>query len=390
MSLTEHIKIAGKHVIRAAMSLTRIVPVKQNRVLFTNYFGKSGYGDNLKYIADEMVNQHLDVEMFWAVKRDFKGTLPDNITVVRIGTFSWLKVLVTAKFWIDNEREHLYIYKKPEQFYLQTWHGGLALKKIEMDALDSYPEKASYLAERKHDNKLVNAYVSNSQFCTDMYRDAFRYQGDIWETGYPRNDILVKGDQVKYRQKVGEYFSIPENAYVVMYAPTYRKDKSLTAFDIDFDLLRQTIETQYQRPCYILYRLHPNIADKNGLINYTATDLNASKYADIQELMVASDMLITDYSSVMFEFSYQQKPCLLYASDLEDYMDDRSFYFDYHTLPYPMATNNQQLQENIVNFNLPAYQAKLQTFFNEVGLFEPGDASKRVVDLLNKVAQGKN
>lgn len=385
MSLIEHIKIAGKYVIRAAMSLTRIIPVKQNRVLFTNYFGKSGYGDNLKYIADEMIKQNLGMEMFWAVKRDFKGTLPNNVTVVRIGTFAWLKALVTAKLWIDNEREHLYIYKKPEQFYLQTWHGGLALKKIEMDALDSYPEQASYLAERKHDNNIVNAYVSNSDFCTNMYRDAFRYTGDIWETGYPRNDILIKGNQATYRQKVCDYFSIPENAYIVMYAPTYRKDKSLTAFDIDFNLLRQTLEKRFKRPCYILYRLHPNIADKNDLIEYTITDLNASKYDDIQELMVAADMLITDYSSVMFEFSYQQKPCLLYASDLDDYMADRSFYFDYHTLPYPMARNNQQLQELIDKFDLAAYQSQVQAFFKQVGLFEPGNASERVVDRLKQV-----
>lgn len=367
------------------MSFTRIIPVNKKRFFFSNYFGKSGFGDNLKYIAEELHARDSSFEIFWAVEKNYVGNFPDYVKVVKNGSLAWLLAVITSKYWIDNERKHLYVYKKPQQFYLQTWHGGVALKQIELDAVESYPEKASYIVERKHDNKIANAFISNSDFCTNMYRNAFNYQGDIWQIGYPRNDILIKNDNQEARRKVIEYFSLAKDSMTVLYAPTYRKDKNVDVYDLDFREISAAFESKYGKKCVFLVRLHPNLVSKAGLIKYNSKIINASEYDDIQELMVASDVLITDYSNVMFEFSYQKKPCFLYAPDFEEYLQDRELYFEYNTLPYPIAFDNQQLINNIENFNNDKYEHKVSELLESINITEKGNASKVTVDKLLSV-----
>lgn len=121
------------------------------------------------------------------------------------------------------------------------------------------------------------------------------------------------------------------------------------------------------------------------MIKYNSKIINASEYDDIQELMVASDVLITDYSNVMFEFSYQKKPCFLYAPDFEEYLQDRELYFEYNTLPYPIAFDNQQLINNIENFNNDKYEHKVSELLESINITEKGNASKVTVDKLLSV-----
>lgn len=385
MKIKEYLKILIKYIILFLMSFTRIIPVNKKRFFFSNYFGKSGFGDNLKYIAEELHARDSSFEIFWAVEKNYVGNFPDYVKVVKNGSLAWLLAVITSKYWIDNERKHLYVYKKPQQFYLQTWHGGVALKQIELDAVESYPEKASYIVERKHDNKIANAFISNSDFCTNMYRNAFNYQGDIWQIGYPRNDILIKNDNQEARRKVIEYFSLAKDSMTVLYAPTYRKDKNVDVYDLDFREISAAFESKYGKKCVFLVRLHPNLVSKAGLIKYNSKIINASEYDDIQELMVASDVLITDYSNVMFEFSYQKKPCFLYAPDFEEYLQDRELYFEYNTLPYPIAFDNQQLINNIENFNNDKYEHKVSELLESINITEKGNASKVTVDKLLSV-----
>ncbi|EFA26504.1 CDP-glycerol glycerophosphotransferase family protein [Pediococcus acidilactici] len=385
MKTKEYLKILIKYIILFLMSFTRIIPVNKKRFFFSNYFGKSGFGDNLKYIAEELHERDSSFEIFWAVEKNYVGNFPDYVKVVKNGSLAWLLAVITSKYWIDNERKHLYVYKKPQQFYLQTWHGGVALKQIELDAVESYPEKASYIVERKHDNKIANAFISNSDFCTNMYRNAFNYQGDIWQIGYPRNDILIKNDNQEARRKVIEYFSLAKDSMTVLYAPTYRKDKNVDVYDLDFREISAAFESKYGKKCVFLVRLHPNLVSKAGLIKYNSKIINASEYDDIQELMVASDVLITDYSNVMFEFSYQKKPCFLYAPDFEEYLQDRELYFEYNTLPYPIAFDNQQLINNIENFNNDKYEHKVSELLESINITEKGNASKVTVDKLLSV-----
>lgn len=384
MNIKEKIKVCVKYIILFAMSLTKFIPIQEKRFFFSNYFGKSGFGDNLKYIAEELHNKEPASEIFWAVDKNQNGGFPSYVKVVKNGSIQWFWAAITSKYWIDNERKHLYMYKKPTQFYLQTWHGGISLKYIEMDAIDSYPEKVSYLAERRHDNKIVNAYISNSKFCTNMYRTAFKYKGEIWEEGYPRNDILIKGNNEEIRKKVLDQFRICEDSIVIMYAPTYRKSKTIDIYKIDFKKILDSFKNKYKKNVVLLLRLHPNLVMKANKIEYTNSVINASNYPDIQELMVAADALITDYSNVMFEFSYQLKPCFLYAPDFNEYLEDRNLYFDYESLPYPIAYNLVQLTSNINEFRISKYKLDVKKFWENIDVIEPGDAARRIVSRLLK------
>ena len=151
------------------------------------------------------------------------------------------------------------------------------------------------------------------------------------------------------------------------------------------------LNEKYNKEWIVLLRLHPNIAHKSKELCEKASNniIDVSNYGDMYELMLISDILITDYSSVMFEFSFASKPVFLYANDLDEYIKDRGFYFDYNDLPYTIANNNEELINNITNFDNDIYQIKLKEFFDKIGLKETGKASKEVVNVIEKEIEGE-
>jgi CDP-glycerol glycerophosphotransferase len=172
----------------------------------------------------------------------------------------------------------------------------------------------------------------------------------------------------------------------VLYAPTFRRNKKIDPYKINWNNVIPALQEKFgNKGVTVLLRLHPNLigsADVTPLLNNPAV-IDATLYHDMQELLCISDMLITDYSSSMFDFSMQMKPCLLYATDVAQY--DRGYYFDFRELPYPLATDESELIDNIKNFDKEKYNADLKQFFDvTVGLFEDGNASKSLTDWMQK------
>ena len=166
----------------------------------------------------------------------------------------------------------------------------------------------------------------------------------------------------------------------MLYAPTFRKNRSIDPYRIDWNKVIPALKEKFEgQDVTVLLRLHPNLigaADVSPLLNNPSV-IDVTLYHDMQELLCISDMLITDYSSSMFDFTMQMKPCLLYATDVEQY--DRGYYFDFKDLPYPLAVNQEELMANIIGFDNEKYTARLKQFFDvTVGLFEDGNASKEL------------
>ncbi|MDQ1144325.1 CDP-glycerol glycerophosphotransferase [Bacillus sp. SORGH_AS 510] len=368
--------------------LFKLFPICSNKIVFSSYYG-NGYGDHSKYIAEEIINSEANYEMVWLLKKDLihNSDLPPNIRAVKYGSIRAIYEMVTAKIWIDNCRKSSYVRKRDGQFYIQTWHGGISLKQIEKDAEANL--SISYLENAKNDSRIANLFISNSKFCTKMYRSAFWYSGEILECGSPRCDILLnKKDNVN--EKVRSYFGINSSKHILMYAPTFRTDSNTNVYDIDYDGLIKVLERNFGGSWVVLVRLHPNVAYKENFIEYSSTIINATDYNDMYELLAVSDILITDYSSTMFEFSFTNKPVLLYATDIETYIKDRSFYFDIHSLPYPLAQNNQQLFSILEQFDEIKYTTELRKFLSSLELVEQGTASKEVVEIIGRVTNNKN
>ena len=283
--------------------------------------------------------------------------------------------------WVDNSRKWAYTQKRGSTCYVQTWHG-FPLKRIEGDAQDALPP--DYLRAAKKDSRMADLFLSNSRFLTEIYRRAFWYQGDVLEEGFPRNDILAR-PHPELEEKVRRTLGLPAEKRLLLYAPTFRKDKGLEAYDMDYARCVKALERRFGGEWLILAKLHPNIAEKASQLDLDPRYIvNASGYPDIQELYLACDGLVTDYSSVMFDYLITGKPCFLYVNDLAAYKADRNFTFDIDKLPFPRAEDNGQLEAILLGYDAQEQARRMEAFNREFGLRETGAAARRTVDYLEE------
>lgn len=344
------------------------------------------YGDNPKYITDYLLKNNAGYDIVWILQNDVNENLPDRVRKVSNGLFAMLYELVTAGVWIDSNTKPFGILKRKNQLYIQTWHGSYGLKKVYGDI----PDKISFIdrAIMRYNSAIADLYISNSKQTSEIYKRAFWYKGRILECGSPRNDIFYE-DSSSYVEKVQRYFNIIGKK-MALYAPTYRADFSTDAFQLDYDLLRSSLKGRFGDEWIILVRLHPqNIIDADNFLQYDESVVNATHYSIMQELLAACDVLITDYSSCMFDFATRKKICFLYAPDIDKYKEERDVYFDLDKLPFPAAQNNNELCAAIQNFNQDEYNLALDKLFEQVGLCECGYASRQVAEYIENWREGK-
>ncbi len=367
--------------IVALFHIFHFMPIRKNRVVLCNVWG---FGDNAKYVTEELAHRKSTLELIFITNHPGSAYAPANVKVVRTNSTKAIYYLATARVWLDNNRKESYIRKKQGQYYIQTWHGGIALKKIEKD-YESALGKA-YVKNAKRDSAMTDIYISNSNFCTKLYRNSFWYKGEIKEYGSPRNDILLKPD-LAVRDKINKKLNIPSDYKIAIYAPTYRECGDTKAYEMDFTKVLNKLTDRFGGKWVIAVRLHPLVSALSNFITYNKRIINATSYRDIYELMAAGDVLITDYSNLMFEFSFMRKPVFLYAKDINEYDKDRGFYFDYHTLPYDRAYNMNELIDNIHNYKEEDYKQNVEGFFKQIELYESGNAAKMVADHIIEIAQ---
>ena len=168
-------------------------------------------------------------------------------------------------------------------------------------------------------------------------------------------------------KKVKEHFQLSENEKICLYAPTFRVSNSLNVYNIKYETLINGLKSKFNGNWKLLIRLHPNISNSaKDLSVYNCNIINATDYPDIQELLVASDFLITDYSSCIFDYAISKKPAMIYASDINEYKNDRDFEIKLEDTPFPIATNNFELMNAIEKYNIKKYQKLLTKFYDNI------------------------
>lgn len=359
----------------------RIAPIKPFRVVLCNVWG---FGDNAKYVTEELTRRNLkQLEIIFITNHPEAAGEVKGVKLYKSNTIKAVYALATARVWVDNNRKESYIRKRKGQYYIQTWHGGIALKKIEKD----YGEHLgrAYVKNAKRDSAMTDLYISNSDFCTRMYKKSFWYKGEILECGSPRNDILIQPKK-EINEQVRKALGINEDMKIALYAPTYREGKGNTqAYNLDYEKLLQELSKKFGGEWIAAVRLHPLVSAQSDAMGFSKRVINMTHYRDIYELMSVSDVLITDYSNIMFEFSFHYKPVFLYAADRKEYDTDRGFYFDYASLPYYKAGNMEELIAGIKDFNKTSYETSVREFFEGLVLYEKGQASKTVADKIIEV-----
>lgn len=362
-----------------------VFPVKNNKVVFDNFCGK-GYGCNPKYIANALLNttESPNIDIVWVVN-DMSVEMPKGIRKVQYGTLKAAYEWATAKVWVDNVRDSRKVHKKKNQFYIQTWHGSIGLKKSEQEVEDSLP--VNYVKAAKHDGKITNLMISNGKYRTDRYHNHFWYSGDVLECGFPRNDILINPTK-EVRDKVYKTLGIAQNKKVILYAPTFRlntvdpKDP-VAPFKFDYENCRKKLGKKFGEEYVFLLRMHPNIAKYSNLFSFSDDIKNATGYPDMQELLAVSDVLITDYSACMFDSMIAKHKVFLLAKDIDEYTSrERGLLFNFRELPCTLAESQEELEDNIQTFDMNDYLERCNSFFKKIGFKELGTASETVANLI--------
>lgn len=382
MGLKSSIKSRLFKMILVVMSMT--TKINPKKVIVDNFFGK-GYGDNPKYIVNQLLKLDDSLDIIWLVNKNSDSlSLPSDVRTVKYYSIKSAYELATAHIWIDNIKNNYKGKKKKGQFYLQTWHGGIGFKKVEKAAVNTLSDK--YVRESKADSKQIDLMISNSDWLTRNYRENFWYAGKIAKTGLPRNDIFfTKIGNVN--EKVKKFYGIDSDTEIILYAPTFRNYISINEQNqiCSFDVQRiiNTFEKKFNKKFVLVKRMHPNVADE---IYIDESDYlkDGSRYPDMQELLVASYVLITDFSSSAFDFMLKSDKIFLFASDYENYiLNERKMEFDLkEDLPFLFANDENELMNNILLFNEKQMYYDVQEFKNKLGLMDDGKASERVANLL--------
>jgi CDP-glycerol glycerophosphotransferase len=362
------------------------VRINKKKIVFCSYYG-GNYSCNPKYITEELLKQNIDCEIVWLVDRkkvEKTGDFPNTVKIVDYTSICAFFELAAAGIWIDNCRKNMYPQKNKNQYYIQTWHGSVGNKRVEKHAINSLPKQ--YVKAAMEDALITDFCISNGSFMTNVYNNAFWYPNhtQVLEYGSPRNDILVNKTDFSHIKKK---LLLDESTQVVLYAPTFRHDYSFDAYTIDYTKILTAIENKYGGQWVFLVKLHPNLISYINTLQIPDNIINVTLYPDIQELLSVTSILISDYSSVMFDFMFTRRPCFIFAVDYNDYKQDRGTYFPWNKSPFLFAENNDQLIENIGSFDYEKYNEKIDAFINHIGCFEHGNACQLVVnkiqDLMN-------
>lgn len=365
--------------------------VEKNKIIFMHY--NNVYQCNPKYICDEIIRQGLDYDIVFVTSKklmdEFPLPFPPEVRVVARNSLEHFYEAATARVWVDNAVcfPWNYVPKKKDQLYINTWHGSMGLKKIDASNItDSHWKKSADIA-----SEITNVMISNSAFETMVYRTTYwpNSKVKVLEYGHPRNDILFCDEEKKaeIKRKVCEFFEIEEDCKLILYAPTFRDARNLDCYDIDYNRVLNAARERFGGNWKILNRYHFKVAKKLASVKAIRDNpdiLQGNKYPDIQELMAAADIGITDYSSWICDFVLTGRPGFIYANDLKDYDKERGFYYPLDSTPFPIAENNDEMESNILNFDSDKYSSDVKDFLEARGCKEDGNAAKRVVRLIKK------
>ena len=353
--------------------------IDQHKVIFDNFEG-CGYGDDPKYIAEELRKKCSDIKLVWVVS-DMSLQFPKEIKKVKYGTIQAAYQWATSKVWVDNCKSSIKVKKKNEQYYIQTWHSMLGLKRNEKDAEKKLSR--GYRKYSKQDAARTDLMYSNNDFRVDKYSNSYWYTGKVIKCDVPRMGIMINpSDAIK--EKVYNTFKIDKSKKIVLYAPTFRKKANFNLYVFNYNICIKALEKRFKNNFVMLFRLHPNdvkLITKQSKYNKSEI-INASTYPDMQELLMCSDVLITDYSACMFDFGFAKKPVFLFVRDLEKYRLDRNLYFSLDELPFQVVTSVEELVDSINEFDEKAYINKLETFKDKVGFEETGNGASYIANII--------
>lgn len=359
-----------------------LLPMKKNQIFIESFLGKS-YSDSPKYIYKYMQEHYPTYKFIWCF--DEKKEIPGNAKQVKRFSIPYFYQLARSKYWISNSRLPRLLKKREGHVYLQTWHG-TPLKRLVFDMDDIHSADPNYKSNFYEQSRRWDYLSSPNAYSTEIFKRAFLFDKEMLEYGYPRNDLLVNKNRQGDIEQIKSSLGLPRDKKIVLYAPTWRDDEFFArgkykfSLQLDLDMLQERLGDEY----IVLLRTHYFIANALDISAYKGFVYDFSAHDDIAELYVVSDMLITDYSSVFFDYANLQRPILFFTYDIEKYRDQlRGFYIDMETeLPGPLLYTSDEVIEAIERIDevQEEYAEKYDTFYERFCAWDDGRSVQKTVE----------
>lgn len=378
----------GTIIIRFFVKIFWAFPIKNNRVFSSSYVGRQ-YSCNPKYITDYLGKKYCDkFDIVWALKKP-SNCSDVNIKSVKFLSLSHFYYFCTSKIIIDNVGFPTYMPKRKGQYVINTWHGGGAYKNCSPESTCSSGARIALNAYKSKNTDLVLS--SCSRYSQVAVSDTvYRYSGEILPSGLPRNDVFFSKRKVEIKRRVYEKLSIDTSKLMILYAPTFRGGAKLALASnlvwIDTSIaipeLCLAVKKRFNADPVFVFRAHHQMEG----INTSFKCIDATNYPDMQELLCAADILISDYSSSIWDFSLMKKPCFLYVPDMDYYInEDRGVYTPIEDWPGIIAKTNQELQKAVLEFDEDSYRKKVEKHHKDLGSYETGTACEQVCKRIAEV-----
>lgn len=374
----EFIKTIISKILYLLLHIFELVPFDKNKILF--YPSNGNYYCNLKYIDAVMRSTSNNYKLLWICDSDCNESYPRAVRKISRHSFMFLYHFYTSKVILFNDGLPNYLYKKKGQVFIETWHGGGAYKKI--DAVFKNESNTWRKWRRLNFIKQIDYIVSSCKKFSEVFRNDTMTQAVFIPSGMPRNDLFFKEKLLEQKENlIRRLYNIPKEKRIVLYAPTFRDKSMVTTLNIE--LLLFSLQNRFNREFVFLLRSHPHITQSIfNQLKENEVIIDVSNYPDMQELLAAADILITDYSSCIWDYSFTYRPCFIYADDLNEYKESRNFHTPIESWPFPLSQNNEELKYNISVFDENLYRNNIIKHHKELGSYESGVASEKICQIV--------
>ena len=380
--MDELIRYAKKLAVRACLMPIKLVPIKKNRVMLVNDLSYK-YAGNPKFIGEGLERLYpgkFDIVVSVNDPSAYADLAERGIKVVKFNSLAYFFHGLTCKVFLTNSGGFSYLPIRKRQYVINTWHGGGAYKKC---GTDMYNNSKMFRKDLRLQGEHTSAFLSSCRrFTEEVSRAMLVPKKVFWEIGLPRNDIMLRGDD-DLRRKVREKLGLKEDEKLILFAPTYRKindnyfkDSVAISYGVDTKRVCAAMEQRFGGKWRFAMRYHPCVVNRGDMEDIGAMDL--TDYEDMQELMLAADAMINDFSSSMWDFMLSGRPSFLFAVDLDHYVATTDVYTPVAEWPFPQSVNNDELEKNILEFDEEKYAAACKRHYDALGGCETGNATELV------------
>ncbi len=382
--MDEFLRYAKKIVMRTVLTPLKLFPVKKNRVMLVNDLSYK-FAGSPKFVGEYLERNFpgkFDIVVSVNDPSAYNHLKERGYKVVKFNSPAYFFNGLTCKVFLTNSGGFSYLPIRKKQYVINTWHGGGAYKKCGMDM---YNDSELFKKDLRLQGNYTSAFLSScKRFTEEVSRAMLVPKNVFWEIGLPRNDMLLRGNDA-LRSEVRKKLGLKEDEKLILFAPTYRKindnyfkDSVAISYGVDTKRVCSAMEQRFGGKWKFAMRYHPCVVNRGDMEDMGVMDL--TDYEDMQELLLAADAMINDFSSSMWDFMLTGRPSFLFAVDLEHYVVTTEVYTPVSEWPFPKSVNNDELENNILNFNEEEYAAAVKRHYDSLGGAETGEATKLVCE----------